>query len=226
MAGARRSAQGDVCFRRLFCQRLFCFRPRRASPSTLAAVSRLWRGWRRWPWLGYISPVSTLIKWFPDGPGMATGMAIMGFGGGALIGGPLATNLWSYFNLAASCNLGVGSYSRDGVRSIFFDAIGVFTVRVPPEGWKPGGWEPRRVQSFGDNANVDVEGAFGYASILAALGRFCMNVSCGNRNYGTGFAHDPGHFPGKSLARGGRRLRGPCNPLCNSAAVSSGSVDL
>ena len=47
--------------------------------------------------LGYISPVSTLIKWFPDRPGMATGMAIMGFGGGALIGSPLATNLMHYF---------------------------------------------------------------------------------------------------------------------------------
>jgi MFS family permease len=55
--------------------------------------------------LGYISPVSTLIKWFPDRPGMATGMAIMGFGGGALIGSPLATNLMAYFR--TDRNLGV-----------------------------------------------------------------------------------------------------------------------
>src|SRR5947209_1949832 len=47
--------------------------------------------------LGYISPVSTLIKWFPDRPGMATGMAIMGFGGGAMIGAPLAQALMGYF---------------------------------------------------------------------------------------------------------------------------------
>src|SRR5579871_2321805 len=47
--------------------------------------------------LGYISPVSTLIKWFPDRPGMATGMAIMGFGGGAMIGAPLANNLMAAF---------------------------------------------------------------------------------------------------------------------------------
>src|ERR1700749_3454966 len=52
--------------------------------------------------LGYISPVSTLIKWFPDRPGMATGMAIMGFGGGALIGSPLATNLMAYFKTVTS----------------------------------------------------------------------------------------------------------------------------
>ena len=47
--------------------------------------------------LGYISPVSTLIKWFPDRPGMATGMAIMGFGGGAMIGSPLAVELMKLF---------------------------------------------------------------------------------------------------------------------------------
>src|SRR3546814_13430281 len=47
--------------------------------------------------IGYISPVSTLIKWFPDRPGMATGMAIMGFGGGALFASPLSVTLMSYF---------------------------------------------------------------------------------------------------------------------------------
>src|SRR5277367_6450008 len=47
--------------------------------------------------LGYISPVSTLVKWFPDRRGMATGMAIMGFGGGAMIGGPLADLLMKHF---------------------------------------------------------------------------------------------------------------------------------
>ena len=47
--------------------------------------------------LGYISPVSTLIKWFPDRRGMATGLAIMGFGGGAMIGAPLADRLMNYF---------------------------------------------------------------------------------------------------------------------------------
>ena len=47
--------------------------------------------------LGYISPVSTLIKWFPDRRGMATGMAIMGFGGGAMIGSPLADKLMKFY---------------------------------------------------------------------------------------------------------------------------------
>ncbi|MEX5491384.1 MFS transporter, partial [Pseudomonas fulva] len=52
--------------------------------------------------LGYISPVSTLIKWFPDKRGMATGMAIMGFGGGAMVGAPLATALMGHFASAES----------------------------------------------------------------------------------------------------------------------------
>src|ERR1700722_4405784 len=52
--------------------------------------------------LGYISPVSTLIKWFPDRPGMATGLAIMGFGGGAMLGAPLSQALMSYFRTPTS----------------------------------------------------------------------------------------------------------------------------
>ncbi len=52
--------------------------------------------------LGYISPVSTLVKWFPDRRGMATGMAIMGFGGGAMIGAPLANLLMNYFKTSTT----------------------------------------------------------------------------------------------------------------------------
>src|SRR5690349_11001193 len=52
--------------------------------------------------LGYISPVSTLIKWFPDRRGMATGLAIMGFGGGAMIGSPLADVLMKHFASGAA----------------------------------------------------------------------------------------------------------------------------
>jgi MFS family permease len=91
--------------------------------------------------LGYISPVSTLIKWFPDRPGLATGLAIMGFGGGAMIGGPLANNLMAYFK-------GVGEPSIPytmitmGVLYFIFMMFGVFTIRVPQDGWKPAGWVP------------------------------------------------------------------------------------
>ncbi|MGW8377552.1 OFA family MFS transporter [Streptomyces sp. ODS28] len=87
--------------------------------------------------IGYISPVSTLLKWFPDRPGTATGIAIMGFGGGALIASP-----WS-----AQMLDGFGS-DRNGIAAAFlvhglvyaaFMALGVLLVRVPPEGWRPPG---------------------------------------------------------------------------------------
>ena len=84
--------------------------------------------------LGYISPVSTLIKWFPDRPGMATGMAIMGFGGGAMIGSPLAVALMKHFRTATA--MGVSeTFAAMGALYFIFMMFGVFTVRLPPAGW-------------------------------------------------------------------------------------------
>ena len=91
--------------------------------------------------LGYISPVSTLIKWFPDRPGMATGLAIMGFGGGALIGAPLANILMNYFKTSTS----VGAWQTFlamGAIYFFFMMVGAFRYRLPPAGWRPEGWTP------------------------------------------------------------------------------------
>jgi MFS family permease len=91
--------------------------------------------------IGYISPVSTLIKWFPDRPGMATGLAIMGFGGGALIASPLTNKLLSTY----------ADQPQDAIvpafltlAAIYFVAMmaGAFTVRVPADGWQPEGWSP------------------------------------------------------------------------------------
>ena len=86
--------------------------------------------------LGYISPVSTLIKWFPDRPGMATGMAIMGFGGGAMIGSPLAVALMSHFRSASSVGV-AETFAVMGLLYFGFMMFGVFTVRLPPPGWSP-----------------------------------------------------------------------------------------
>jgi MFS family permease len=86
--------------------------------------------------LGYISPVSTLIKWFPDRRGLATGMAIMGFGGGAMIGAPLADILMKHF--ATPTSVGVKeTFVTMGI--IYFVAMmaGAFGYRVPPPGWAP-----------------------------------------------------------------------------------------
>ncbi len=91
--------------------------------------------------LGYISPVSTLIKWFPDRPGLATGLAIMGFGGGAMIGGPLANNLMAYFKGAGQPSIPYTMITM-GILYFVFMMFGVFTIRVPPDGWKPAGWVP------------------------------------------------------------------------------------
>jgi MFS family permease len=90
--------------------------------------------------LGYISPVSTLIKWFPDRPGMATGMAIMGFGGGAMIGAPLSRILLDQFNV-------VETFATLGVVYFAFMMFGVLTVRLPPPGWKPPGQVKRLTSS-------------------------------------------------------------------------------
>lgn len=82
--------------------------------------------------LGYISPVSTLMKWFPDRPGMATGMAIMGFGGGAMIAAPLAVGLMNHFSSATSTGVGE-TFLTMGLIYFVFMMFGVFTIRVPAE---------------------------------------------------------------------------------------------
>ena len=91
--------------------------------------------------LGYISPVSTLIKWFPDRRGMATGMAIMGFGGGAMIGAPLAAELMKYFTTPSSVGVWQ-TFALMGSLYIVAMLLGAFGYRVPATGWKPAGWTP------------------------------------------------------------------------------------
>jgi MFS family permease len=129
--------------------------------------------------IGYISPVSTLIKWFPDRPGMATGMAIMGFGGGALIGSPLANNLMAYFR--TDHNLGVeNTFLVMGC--IYFVAMmfGVFTVRLPPDGWKPKGWvAPVKPKALVTSRDLEVNAAFGTPQFWLLWVVLCMNVTAG-----------------------------------------------
>src|SRR6185437_12826407 len=99
--------------------------------------------------IGYISPVSTLIKWFPDRPGMATGIAIMGFGGGALIASPWSTEMLAAFGVQYDPTGKVVAVADSAIATTFlvhgivyavFMALGVLLVRVPPEGWVPPGW--------------------------------------------------------------------------------------
>jgi MFS family permease len=92
--------------------------------------------------LGYIAPVSTLIKWFPDRPGLSTGLAIMGFGGGALIGAPLGNNLMTYFKAAGHANPIPLTWITMGALYFLFMLYGAFTIRVPRPDWKPEGYVP------------------------------------------------------------------------------------
>jgi MFS family permease len=91
--------------------------------------------------IGYITPVSTLISWFPDRRGMATGLAIMGFGGGALIASPLSDILMRNFASPTSTGV-VETWVVLGIVYFVFMMGGAFGYRLPPAGWRPAGWTP------------------------------------------------------------------------------------
>ena len=129
--------------------------------------------------IGYISPVSTLIKWFPDRPGMATGMAIMGFGGGAMIGSPLGVTLIGYFSSASS--VGVWE-SMIVMGSIYFCLmmIGVLLVRVPPDGWQPEGYVPtNNAGKMITQNHVDADTAIKTKQFWLLWIMLCVNVTAG-----------------------------------------------
>ena len=129
--------------------------------------------------LGYIAPVSTLMKWFPDRPGMATGMAIMGFGGGALIGSPLGVQLMERFRSPAS--LGVAeAFVTMSVLYAFAMLFGAWLVRVPADGWRPDGWTPpMQTRALVTRAHVGVDTAWKTPQFWLLWVVLCMNVSAG-----------------------------------------------
>jgi MFS family permease len=130
--------------------------------------------------LGYISPVSTLIKWFPDRRGMATGMAIMGFGGGAMIGSPLAIILMNHFKSTESVGV-MEAMAVMGCIYLVAMLCGAFGYRVPPDGWKPDGWVAPNGQSKAliTHGNVDLKNAHKTPQFWLIWLVLCMNVSAG-----------------------------------------------
>jgi MFS family permease len=105
--------------------------------------------------IGYISPVSTLIKWFPDRPGLATGLAIMGFGGGALVASPLSRQLLSLYDSGYDPNVStsvagggalVGLFVTLGIGYFVIMMFGVVNIRVPADGWMPDGFDSAAVK--------------------------------------------------------------------------------
>ena len=129
--------------------------------------------------LGYISPVSTLVKWFPDRRGMATGMAIMGFGGGAMIGAPFANLLINYFKTSTD----VGVWQTFLVMAIVyfvFMTIGAFAYRVTPAGWKPDGWTPpSEKKTMISEHHVHLDNAHKTPQFWLIWWVLCLNVSAG-----------------------------------------------
>jgi len=129
--------------------------------------------------LGYISPVSTLIKWFPDRRGMATGMAIMGFGGGAMLGSPLATLLMSHFKTDADPGV-AATFVAMALIYLVFMLIGSFGYRLPPNGWRPEGWTPPvAANAMITTKHVHLDNAHRTPQFWLLWLLLCMNVSAG-----------------------------------------------
>jgi MFS family permease len=129
--------------------------------------------------LGYIAPVSTLMKWFPDRPGMATGMAIMGFGGGALIGAPLGVRLMDLFRSASSGGV-AETFIVLAILYAVFMLFGAAIIRVPPAEWRPPGWKlPQQRTSRPRPAEIGVDQAWRTRQFWLLWIVLCMNVSAG-----------------------------------------------
>jgi MFS family permease len=147
--------------------------------------------------IAYISPVSTLIKWFPDRPGMATGMAIMGFGGGALIASPLS--VWLMARFSTPTHVGVAeTFIVLAIVYFIFMMVGAAIVRVPPPDWKPEGWTPpARPPKLVTSGNVYVYTALKTPQFWLIWWVLCLNVTAGIGVLGQASAMSQEMFPGK-----------------------------
>ncbi len=150
--------------------------------------------------IGCISPVSTLIKWFPDRPGMATGMAIMGFGGGAFVASPLSVWLMGQFATATSVGV-METFVCMGLIYICFMMVGATIVRLPPPGWVPEGYvAPTKSEGMITRNNVYVYEALKTPQFWLIWIILCMNVSAGIGVLGQASAMSQEMFPGKVTA--------------------------
>jgi MFS family permease len=158
--------------------------------------------------IGYISPVSTLIKWFPDRPGMATGLAIMGFGGGALIAAPMSVALMDHFKTETSNGV-LQAFVTMGVVYFIYMSIGAIAVRVPADDWKPAGWvAPVKPVKLVTTANVEVNTAFRTRQFWLLWGVLCMNVTAGIGVLGQASPMIQEMFTGRVSAKAGASFVG------------------
>ena len=130
--------------------------------------------------LGYISPVSTLMKWFPDRRGLATGLAIMGFGGGAMIGAPLADRLMSHFATSESVGVWQTFVALAAIYFVFM-VCGALGYRVPRDGWAPEGWTPpaAAADSMVTHRHVHLDTAWKTPQFWLLWSVLTLNVSAG-----------------------------------------------
>ncbi|WP_297838633.1 OFA family MFS transporter [Pseudomonas sp.] len=178
--------------------------------------------------LGYISPVSTLIKWFPDKRGMATGMAIMGFGGGAMVGAPLAAALMNHF--ASSTGVGVWQ-SFLAMAAIYFVFMigGALSYRVPPTGWKPEGWTApakKANNAMITHRHVHVSVAWKTPQFVLVWLVLCLNVSAGIGILGMASPLLQEVFAGKLLGNGLAFGQLDAGQLAQIAAIAAGFTGL
>jgi MFS family permease len=123
--------------------------------------------------LGYIAPVSTLVKWFPDRRGMATGMAIMGFGGGAAVASKLDVYFVAQYGVANTMFLFGGAY-------FIIMLMGAFILQRPPAGWKPEGWTPPvKVNKMITDRSISRNSALGTVQFYLLWGILFINVTAG-----------------------------------------------
>ena len=130
--------------------------------------------------IGYITPVSTLIKWFPDRRGMATGMAIMGFGGGALIASPLSQVLLDHYKSATSVGV-AQAFITLGIVYLVAMLFGAFLFRIPAPDWRPAGWVQPALADRGliTRRHVHVDKAIRAAPFYLLWTVLFLNVTAG-----------------------------------------------
>ena len=179
--------------------------------------------------LGYISPVSTLIKWFPDRRGMATGMAIMGFGGGAMIGSPLAALLMDKFKTPTDPGVWQTFVAMAAIYAVFM-LIGAFAYRLPPSGWKPEGWTPPASTNAMITANqVHLANAHKTPQFWLLWLILCLNVSAGIGIIGAASPMLQETFGGALIGRpelGFADVKKDAALAASAAAVAAGFVGL
>ncbi len=123
--------------------------------------------------LGYIAPVSTLVKWFPDRRGMATGMAIMGFGGGAAVASKLDVYFVAQYGVANTMFLFGAAY-------FIIMLIGASILKRPPLGWKPEGWTPPvKVDKMITDRSISRNTALATPQFYLLWGILFINVTAG-----------------------------------------------